>query len=204
MRITASTLSGEWDIRKPHWNGTPDRDWHRYQKSTAITTICLSFTLLPRYTLWRRQDGTPFTLPKTTTLWLFTGRSWKKLPGFPFGATRQKEQKSEKCAYISYLFSEPSSGASSSGGLCPQSSPGPPQTRIILPKHDLLGEEMLTSLSEEKGLDPVPQWAFIGFSLHRNTGHICKAHQSLSVSNDQTIDNIQRTMRVYSESGSDR
>ena len=40
--------------------------------------------------------------------------------------------------------------------------------------------------------------------LHRNTGHIGKAHQSLSSSNDQTIDNIQRTMRAYSESGSDR
>ena len=63
---------------------------------------------------------------------------------------------------------------------------------------------MWPDLSEEKGLEPVPQWAFIGFSLHRNTGHICKAHQSLSGSNDQTIDNIQRTMRAYSESGSDR
>ena len=47
-------------------------------------------------------------------------------------------------------------------------------------------------------------WAFIGFSLHRNTEHIYKAHQSLSGSNDQGIDNIQRTMRAYSESGSDR
>ena len=54
----------------------------------------------------------------------------------------------------------------------------------------------------EKGLEPVPQWTFIGFSLHRNTG--CKAHQSLSGSKDQTIDNIQRTTRVYSESGSVR
>ena len=48
--------------------------------------------------------------------------------------------------------------------------------------------------------EPVPQWALIGFSLHRNTG---KAHQSLSGSEDQTIDNIQRTIRVYLESGSD-
>ena len=39
--------------------------------------------------------------------------------------------------------------------------------------------------------------------LHRNTGCIHKAHQSVSVSNDQTIDNIQRTMRAYLESGSD-
>ena len=75
-----------------------------------------------------------------------------------------------------------------------------PRMRISLPRHDLLGEERLTSISEEKVLEPVPQWAFIGFNLHRNTG---KAHQSLSGSNDQTIDNIQRTMRAYSESGSD-
>ena len=62
----------------------------------------------------------------------------------------------------------------------------------------------MANLSDEKGFEPVPQWAFIGFSLHRNTRHICKAHQSLSGSNDQTIDNIQRTMRAYSESVSDR
>ena len=58
----------------------------------------------------------------------------------------------------------------------------------------------MANLSEEKGLEPVPQWAFMGFNLHRNTG---KAHQSLSGSNDQTIDNIQRIMRAYSELGSD-
>ena len=52
--------------------------------------------------------------------------------------------------------------------------------------------------SKDKGQEPVPQWAFIGFNLHRNTG---KAHQSLSGSKDQTIDNIQRTLRAYSESG---
>ena len=61
----------------------------------------------------------------------------------------------------------------------------------------------MADLSKEKGLDPVPQWAFIGFNLHRNTGHVHKAHQSLSGRNDQIIDNIQRTLRVYSESGSD-
>ena len=33
----------------------------------------------------------------------------------------------------------------------------------------------MEDLSKEKGLEPVPQWAFIGFNLHRNTGHICKA-----------------------------
>ena len=58
----------------------------------------------------------------------------------------------------------------------------------------------MADLSKEKGLEPVPPWAFIGFNLHRNIG---KAHQSSSGSKDQTIDNIQRTMRVYSESGSD-
>ena len=57
----------------------------------------------------------------------------------------------------------------------------------------------VANLSKEKGQEPFPQWAFIGFNLHRNTG---KAHQSLSGSNDQTIDNIQRTTRAYSESGS--
>ena len=57
----------------------------------------------------------------------------------------------------------------------------------------------MADLSKEKDQEPFPQWAFFGFNLHRNTG---KAHQSLSGSKDQTIDNIQRTMRVYSESGS--
>ena len=62
----------------------------------------------------------------------------------------------------------------------------------------------MANISKEKGLEPVPQWAFIWFNLHRNTGHIGKPHQSLSNSNDQTIDNIQRTMKAYSGSRSDR
>ena len=57
----------------------------------------------------------------------------------------------------------------------------------------------MADLSKEKDQEPFPQWAFIGFNLHRNTG---KAHQSLSGSQDQIIDNKQRTMRAYSESGS--
>ena len=61
----------------------------------------------------------------------------------------------------------------------------------------------MVDLSKEKGQEPVPQWAFIGFNLPRNAGHIHKAHQSLSGRNDQTIDNTQRTMRAYFESGSD-
>ena len=58
----------------------------------------------------------------------------------------------------------------------------------------------MADLSKEKGQKPVPLRAFIGFNLHRDTG---KAHQSLSGSEDQTIDNTQRTMRAYLESGSD-
>ena len=51
----------------------------------------------------------------------------------------------------------------------------------------------------KKGQEAFPQWAFIGFILHRNTG---KAHQSLTGSKDQIIDNKQRTTRADSESGS--
>ena len=64
----------------------------------------------------------------------------------------------------------------------------------------------MADLSKEKDQEPFPHWAFIGFNLHRNTGHVyvyTLKDQSLSGSNDQTIDNIQRTMRAYSESGSD-
>ena len=57
----------------------------------------------------------------------------------------------------------------------------------------------MAHLSKEKGQEPFPQWAFIGFNLHRNTG---KAYQSLSSSKDQSIDNKQRTLRAYSELGS--
>ena len=60
----------------------------------------------------------------------------------------------------------------------------------------------MADLSKERGQEPILQWDFIGFNLHRNTGHTCKAHQSLSGSKDQTIDNKQRTLRAYSESGS--
>ena len=61
----------------------------------------------------------------------------------------------------------------------------------------------MANLSKEKDQEPVPQWAFIGLNLHRNTGCIRKAHQSLSGRYDQMIDNIQRTLKAYSESGSD-
>ena len=46
----------------------------------------------------------------------------------------------------------------------------------------------MADLSKEKGQEPLPQWAFIGFNLHRNTG---TAHQSLSGSKDETIDNFE-------------
>ena len=55
------------------------------------------------------------------------------------------------------------------------------------------------STKTQKGQEPFPQCTFIGFNLHKKTG---KAHQSLSGSKDQTIDNKQRTLRAYSESGS--
>ena len=55
----------------------------------------------------------------------------------------------------------------------------------------------MADLSKEKDQEPVPQWAFIGFNLHRNTGCIHKAHQSLSGGNDQIIDNIQRTQGLF-------
>ena len=57
----------------------------------------------------------------------------------------------------------------------------------------------MADLSKEKDQEPFPQWTFIGFTLHRNTD---KSPQSLSGSEDQKIDNIQRTRRVYPESGS--
>ena len=44
----------------------------------------------------------------------------------------------------------------------------------------------MANLSKEKGLEPIPQWAFIGFNSRRNTG---KVHKSLSGSKDQTVDN---------------
>ena len=52
----------------------------------------------------------------------------------------------------------------------------------------------MANLSKEKEQEPFPQWAFTGFNLHKNTG---KAHQSLSCSKDQTIENIQRTEGLF-------
>ena len=58
-----------------------------------------------------------------------------------------------------------------------------------------------TTLSRGESLDPCLEMLY-WLNLHRNTGHIWKAHQSLSGSNNQ-IDNIQRTPRAYLESGWD-
>ena len=60
------------------------------------------------------------------------------------------------------------------------------------------GEGRWLISQKEKSLEPVCQWTFIGFNLHRNTG---KALQSLSGSNDQTLDNIHTTMRLIKISG---
>ena len=54
------------------------------------------------------------------------------------------------------------------GEFCPAEPSQLLQMRISLPRHDLLGEERLTSLSEEKGLELLSQCAFIEFSLHRD------------------------------------
>ena len=58
----------------------------------------------------------------------------------------------------------------------------------------------MAHLSKEKGQEPFPQWLSLGSIC---TGIQAKLiNQSLSGSKDQTIDNIQRTTRAYSESGS--
>ena len=80
------------------------------------------------------------------------------------------------------------------GGLCPQ-DPSPSlatRMRISLPIRDLLGEERLLISQRRRSKS-----LFLNGLL---LGSVC--HQSLSGSKDQTIDNIQRTLRAYSESGS--
>ena len=63
----------------------------------------------------------------------------------------------------------------------------------------------MADLSEEKGQSLFLSGLLLGLiCIGMNTGrvYICTA-QSLSGSNDQTIDNIQRTMGAYLELGSD-
>ena len=69
----------------------------------------------------------------------------------------------------------------------------------------------MASLSKEKGLEPFPQWAFIGFNLHRNAGYIYiyierererereRAQQTLSGRNDQIIDNKELWVLILSQ-----
>ena len=89
----------------------------------------------------------------------------------------------------------------SCGGALPTEPHRPPQMRISLPRHDLRGEERWL-ISQRRRARNLFSVGFIGFNLHRNARSICKA-ESLSGGKDQTIDNIQRTMRAYLESGSD-
>ena len=65
------------------------------------------------------------------------------------------------------------------------------------------GKGMARPFSQGESALTLALTGFYWLNLCKNTGHIRKAHQSLSGSNDQTIDNIQRTMRAYLESGSD-
>ena len=86
------------------------------------------------------------------------------------------------------------------GGALPvEPAPHLLHMRISLQRHDLLGEEKWLISQRRRTKSLFLSGLFIGFNLHRNTG---KAHQSLSGSKDQTTDNIQRTLRAYSESGS--
>ena len=76
--------------------------------------------------------------------------------------------------------------------------------RISLPRQDLLGEERWPISPRRRALSLFLNGLLLGsVCIGMNIGCICKAYQSLSGSNDQTINNIQRTLRAYSESGSD-
>ena len=85
------------------------------------------------------------------------------------------------------------------GGAPPAGPPSPPPAAMSVPRHDLLGEERWLISQRRRAKSLFLNGLLLGFILHRNTG---KAHQSLSGSKDQTIDNKQRTLRAYSESGS--
>ena len=74
--------------------------------------------------------------------------------------------------------------------------------RISLPRHDLPGEERWLIAQRRRTKSLFLNGLLLGLFAYEYRVYICKAHQSLSGSKDQTIDNIQRTMRAYSESGS--
>ena len=65
------------------------------------------------------------------------------------------------------------------------------------------GKGTARPLSHGKSAPTLAWTGFYWLNLHRNTGRIWKVHQSFSGRNDQIIDNIQITLRAYSESGSD-
>ena len=64
------------------------------------------------------------------------------------------------------------------------------------------GKGTARPLLREESSPTLAMTGFYWLNLHRNTRSIWKTHQSLSGSNNQ-IDNIQRTLRAYFESGSD-
>ena len=78
------------------------------------------------------------------------------------------------------------------GGTPPAESPHLPWMRLRLPRHDLLGEERWPISQRRRALSLF----FSGLLL----GSICTGIQVKLI--NQTIDNIQRTVRAYSEWGS--
>ena len=92
------------------------------------------------------------------------------------------------------------------GVLYPQIPPSTAfsiQMKKNLLTHDLLGEERWPNSQRRRTRSLFLNGLLLGLFAYEYRVYICKAHQSLSGSKDQTIDNIQRTMRAYSESGSD-
>ena len=91
----------------------------------------------------------------------------------------------------------------------PSPAPWQPQMRS-LPRHDLLGKERWLISQRRRARILFLSGLLLGLicigiqgvCIHTHT-HTHTAHQSLLGSNDQTIDNTQRTMRAYFESGSD-
>ena len=87
--------------------------------------------------------------------------------------------------------------------LCPK-SPHPLQMRVSLPRHDLLGGERWPISQRRKTRNLFLNGLLLGLICTGIQGiHVSKAHRSLSGRNDQIIDDIQRTLTAYSESGSD-
>ena len=90
----------------------------------------------------------------------------------------------------------------SCGGALPTECPHGPRMKISLPRLDLLGEERWL-ISQRRRV-----WNLFLYGLL--LGLICVGIQGVYIklinhcqADDQIIDNIQRTVRAYSESGSD-